>query len=185
MRTPWAEEPPEDWIGRQVKAAEERGAFDDLPGKGKPLQGLDKPWSVDRWLTEWAEREGLGLLPALPESLQLRKEREGLSALIVSRSSEQAVRAVVDDFNARLREAYRRPQQGPPLTVRGVDVEEAVAQWHAARAASPADGPGAAGGTAGADRTHPPHGRSRGRSWKQWLIGRFTRAEPVDGGRRP
>jgi hypothetical protein len=43
-------EPPgmrcEDWIERQIREAQERGAFDDLPGAGKPIPGLDRPFTV-------------------------------------------------------------------------------------------------------------------------------------------
>jgi Domain of unknown function (DUF1992) len=42
----------ESWIDRQVREAEERGEFDDLPGAGRPIPGLDKPfdelWEANR-----------------------------------------------------------------------------------------------------------------------------------------
>ena len=31
----------ESWVDRQIREAEERGAFKDLPGAGKPLKNLD------------------------------------------------------------------------------------------------------------------------------------------------
>ncbi|HEX9682963.1 MAG TPA: DnaJ family domain-containing protein [Acidimicrobiales bacterium] len=33
----------ESWIDRQIRAGLERGAFDDLPGRGKRIAGLDQP----------------------------------------------------------------------------------------------------------------------------------------------
>jgi hypothetical protein len=36
----------EDWIERQIREAQERGAFDDLPGAGKPIPGLDRPFTA-------------------------------------------------------------------------------------------------------------------------------------------
>ena len=31
------------WVDEQIRDAERRGAFDNLPGKGKPLPGIDRP----------------------------------------------------------------------------------------------------------------------------------------------
>ncbi|MBL8926482.1 MAG: DUF1992 domain-containing protein, partial [Pseudonocardia sp.] len=33
----------ETFVERQIRLAQERGEFDDLPGNGKPLPGLDGP----------------------------------------------------------------------------------------------------------------------------------------------
>lgn len=30
----------ESWIDRQIREAQERGEFDDLPGAGEPIKGL-------------------------------------------------------------------------------------------------------------------------------------------------
>src|SRR5699024_6269776 len=35
--------PIHSWLDRLIHEAEERGEFEDLPGFGKPLPGLDKP----------------------------------------------------------------------------------------------------------------------------------------------
>ena len=39
----------ETWIDRQIREAEERGAFDDLAGAGKPLPRRDQPFTIERW----------------------------------------------------------------------------------------------------------------------------------------
>ncbi|RJK96121.1 DUF1992 domain-containing protein [Vallicoccus soli] len=129
----------EDWIGQHIRRAHEQGAFDDLPGAGKPIPDLDKSWSADEWVVRWAKREGADLTLALPPALALRKERQELPDVLASRKSEQAVRDSVDAFNERLRQAYRRPQEGPPLTVAPVDVEQAVQRWRTTRPAAPPD----------------------------------------------
>jgi hypothetical protein len=41
--------PFETWADRQIREAEERGEFDDLPGKGKPIPDLDKVGDVSEW----------------------------------------------------------------------------------------------------------------------------------------
>lgn len=34
----------ESWIDRQIREARERGDFDNLPGAGKRIPGLDQPY---------------------------------------------------------------------------------------------------------------------------------------------
>jgi DnaJ family protein C protein 28 len=38
----------EDWIDQQIREAQQRGAFDDLPGKGRPLDLTPNPYAQDR-----------------------------------------------------------------------------------------------------------------------------------------
>jgi len=135
MSTPQPQGPLEDWIGLQIRVAQERGDFDNLPGTGKPIPDLDKPWTTEEWLARWAKREGADVSLALPPSLRLRKEREQLPELLAKQRTEQAVRDVVSDFNTRLRQAYLRPQEGPPLALASVDV---VKPWPSGRARAPA-----------------------------------------------
>jgi DnaJ family protein C protein 28 len=40
----------ESWIDGQIRDAQKRGAFDDLPGKGKPLNLTPNPYAQDREL---------------------------------------------------------------------------------------------------------------------------------------
>ncbi|MEV4218944.1 DUF1992 domain-containing protein [Nonomuraea sp. NPDC049725] len=40
----------ESWVDRQIREAQERGEFDDLPGAGKPLPGADKPYDEHWWI---------------------------------------------------------------------------------------------------------------------------------------
>jgi hypothetical protein len=49
----------ESWIDRQIREAEERGEFDNLPGAGKPLKDLDKPQDADWWVKRLIARENL------------------------------------------------------------------------------------------------------------------------------
>jgi hypothetical protein len=133
----------ESLIDQQIRAAEARGEFDDLPGAGKPLTGLDKPYSEDWWLKQLAERENLGR-HALPPSLALRKEAQDLRSGIVPGRSERAVRDAVADYNERVVAARRKPLSGPPVTLEELDVDEVVRAWRARReeATRRPDGPG-------------------------------------------
>ncbi len=62
----------ESWIDRQIREAEERGEFDDLPGAGEPLPGLDKPFDELWWVKDKLRREGLTYMPP---SLAVRRRR--------------------------------------------------------------------------------------------------------------
>src|SRR5260370_31032308 len=90
----------ESLIDQQIRAAEARGEFDDLPGAGKPLTGLDKPYSADWWLKDLVKREKLGR-NVLPPSLALRKEAQELLAGQLDSRSDSTVRATVADYNQR------------------------------------------------------------------------------------
>ncbi|MEZ0166142.1 DUF1992 domain-containing protein [Kineococcus sp. LSe6-4] len=134
----------EDWVERQVREAHERGDFEDLPGAGKPLAGLDREFSAEQWAADKARREGFDVSAMLPPPLALRREREVLLRDVPRLVSAAAVRAVVADFNDRVRELYRRPADGPLIVVGLLDVEALVQDWHRSRPApaEPAPAPG-------------------------------------------
>ena len=127
-----------DWVDDQIRDAQERGEFDDLPGKGKPLTGLDGTHDELWWVKQWLAREGVSYLPpALALKLEAQKTVEALDGM----SSERAVREALDDLNGRIRQANRMPPiDGPPTTLSPLDVDELVERWRANRppAAEPA-----------------------------------------------
>jgi hypothetical protein len=122
----------ESLVDRQIREAQERGEFDDLPGSGKPLRSLDQPYSEDWWLNDLVEREKIGS-HALPPALALRKEAQDLMASLSARRSEAAVRDAVADYNERAVQAMRTPQRGPAAVIHPLDVEEVVRAWRSRR----------------------------------------------------
>ncbi len=66
-------------VERQIREAAERGAFENLPGRGKPLPQLQGPADELWWARRWLEREGVSREMLLPPSVQLRKEIVRLS----------------------------------------------------------------------------------------------------------
>jgi hypothetical protein len=125
------------WIDQQVADAERRGLFDDLPGKGKPLN--IKPGAADgdygqAWLRDYARREGVPAEEMLPTPLRLRKEIERLAETAGEFRSEAEVREAAADLNRRIVE-WRRIPLGPPVHVRLVNADDLVARWRAAQAA--------------------------------------------------
>jgi len=131
----------ETWVDSQIRTAQEAGAFENLEGAGRPLPRRHKEQSSYEWALEWARRENVDPIGMLPPGLALRREKQDLPALLVRLSSESAVRAAVEDLNARIERYWRRPAEGPQVPIGQVDVEEAVAQWRAARPPAPPPAP--------------------------------------------
>lgn len=119
----------ETWVDRQIREAAERGEFDDLPGAGKPLKGLNKPYDEMWWVRDKMERESLS---CLPPTLALRKEAEDALAAARGARSEREARRIVADLNDRIREALKNPPPGPPLGLTPYDPEEVVEAWRTA-----------------------------------------------------
>jgi hypothetical protein len=114
-----------------IQQAMRRGDFDDLPGAGKPLTGLQNAYDPNWWIKQKIERErltGLG-----PPALTLRTEDAQLDERLDGAPSEEAVRGMLTDFNSRIIEARRQLQGGPPVVTRPRDVESEVGRWRERR----------------------------------------------------
>jgi len=117
------------WVDLQVQRAIERGDFDDLPGKGKPLPPMDD--DPNWWLKKLIERERI--TGVLPEALQLRKDDAELDATLDRQGSEAVVRDLLETFNRRVVNARRQLQGGPPVITPTRDVDAEVAAWRERR----------------------------------------------------
>ncbi|HZC26013.1 MAG TPA: DUF1992 domain-containing protein [Actinopolymorphaceae bacterium] len=126
----------QSWVDKQINDAVARGDFDNLPGAGKPLENLDQPYD-EVWVMRHMQREGLPTEDLLPTPLRLRKEIERLPDTVRDLRTEQAVRDVVAELNARILDWLRFPS-GPAVNVAPVDVDKVVGRWHSARAAKAA-----------------------------------------------
>ena len=119
------------WVEEQIRVAMERGDFDDLPGAGKPIEGLGDSHDPDWWLKKLVEREKIAVLPL---SVQLRREEAELDTRLDTIGFEAEVRRVLTDFNERVVAARYRAPEGPPLITMPREVDESVAAWAARRA---------------------------------------------------
>ncbi|WP_308259083.1 DUF1992 domain-containing protein [Pseudonocardia sp. H11422] len=124
----------ESVVDKQIRMAQERSDFDDLPGKGKPLPGLDGPADDLWWVKGFIRREGLSTEALLPTPLQLRKEIERLPETVRGLPSERVVRDVVAELNLRIVDWLRAPS-GPRVQIAPVNVDDVVGQWRAGRRA--------------------------------------------------
>lgn len=126
----------ERMVDRQIREAQERGAFDNLPGAGKPLGDLGRPRDENWWLRQYLIREGVSDVPFLPPALALRKEAEELPEAVAKLATEAQVRAIVAKLNERILDALKKPKDGPSMTLMQVDVERIVLDWRLSRIAS-------------------------------------------------
>lgn len=127
----------ESFVDRQIREAQEKGAFDNLAGTGLPIpRGAvadDELW----WIKGYLQRENLSTDALLPESLALRKEIERLPATLIDIRFEDSVRDTLGELNARVVAWIRMPTP-PLLPLSPVDVDDWVEQWKKNRAAAEA-----------------------------------------------
>jgi Domain of unknown function (DUF1992) len=122
----------ESWVERQIREATERGEFDNLPGAGRPIPGLNGRDDENWWVKGLLEREQLPM--PLPTSLALRKQVAELPQELAELTDEESVRQIIADLNQRIRDSHRRRVDGPPVVVALVDMEATVAEWRRNRA---------------------------------------------------
>jgi hypothetical protein len=130
------------WIDEQIQEAAERGAFDDLPGAGKPIPNRGDEDAAQAWIREYVRKEGVPAEDLLPTPLRLRKDSARLSETAHALPSEIAVREAVADLNERIME-WRRIPIGPPIFVPLVDEDAMVSRWREAQVPQPEAGPAA------------------------------------------
>jgi hypothetical protein len=159
------------WIDQQIADAEQRGVFDELPGKGKPLNLKPAGGNYgDAWVRDYARREGVQPDEFLPTPLRLRREIERLTEEVGEFRSEAEIREVASDINRRIVE-WRRIPVGPPIHVRLVNADDLVKRWRAAKQARPsaarAAGPDAPGPGSMASPP-PPASQAAGTRRPRW-----------------
>ncbi len=133
-------QPWESPVDRAIREAQERGEFDNLPGQGRPLPPIN-PHDPDWFVRALAQREQLDFTGALPPALALRKEAAAFPESLADLSTQESVRAVLEDFNDRVRRDRLRPAEGPlpPMLAPTVDVEEILGQWRTLKESASAE----------------------------------------------
>lgn len=124
--------PVESWVDQQIREAERRGEFANLPGKGKPLPPVDTSdpmW----WVKQKLEAEGLE--SPLHPALELRRDVARELAAVAMLGDERQVRAALELINARIRKANRTMIDGPPTDLAPVAIEAWIDGWRERRAA--------------------------------------------------
>jgi hypothetical protein len=135
----------ESWVERKIRESMDRGDFDNLPGAGKPIPDLARPYDELWWLRKKLRDENLSIDPP---ALVLRKELDETLGRIEAARSEAEVRRLVAGINERIIDVNSHAFFGPPSDLAPLNAERIVADWRARRADLTSEG-GSAGGSAG------------------------------------
>ncbi|WP_307794433.1 J-domain-containing protein [Arthrobacter cavernae] len=120
-----------------IRDAMAQGKFDNLKYTGKPIPGLGEAYDPEWWVKGLIQREHLSGLG--PKAILLRTEDAELDSKLDAQFSEKQVRDIVEDFNARVIDARRQLQGGPPVITKTRDVGVELERWRERRAAVAAD----------------------------------------------
>jgi len=120
-----------------IRDAMAQGKFDNLKYAGKPIPGLGEAYDPDWWVKGLIQRENISGLG--PKAILLRTEDAELDDRLDAQFTEKQVRDILADFNARVIDARRQLQGGPPVVTKTRDVDAEVARWHERRAARAQD----------------------------------------------
>ena len=126
----------ESWIEAQIRVAQEQGAFDNLPGAGKPLPNMDQEFDPLWWVKQLAEREQLSL-SLLPPSLELLRKVERELATLEKLPDEATVRRRIAALNVEIAKINATAMEGPPTRLGKLDIDQVVARWRRTRSATP------------------------------------------------
>jgi Domain of unknown function (DUF1992) len=132
LETSW-----ETWIEAQIRVAMEDGAFDHLPGAGKPLPNFGQEYDPLWWQKQLVQREQITMLPP---SLELLRKVETEFAAIEKLDDEATVRRQVAALNVDIAKVNATVVEGPPTRLGTLDVDQVVAQWRRRELPSPPQG---------------------------------------------
>lgn len=122
----------DSWREDLIRLAREEGAFDNLPGAGKPFSDLGEGYDPDWWVKKLIRREKVSIMPP---ALELLRKVEAEIERIWTLSSESQVREKVRVLNLEIGRVNSRAAEGPPTRLAPLDADAIVAQWQAARKA--------------------------------------------------
>jgi hypothetical protein len=108
----------------------EEGAFDNLPGAGKPLPNFGQEYDPLWWHKQLVKREQVSILPP---SLELLRKVEVALAAIGTLEDEAAVRHQVAVLNVEIARVNATAVEGPPTRLSPLNVDRVVAHWQRKR----------------------------------------------------
>src|SRR5262249_4192851 len=108
---------------QRIREAQAAGDFENLPGFGQPIPGIDQPHDELWWVKEKLKREQVS---CLPPALEIRLDAERTLAGLAEFVTEDQVRSAIAALNERIRRASLGPIWGPPVDIAPLDVERIV-----------------------------------------------------------
>ena len=118
------------WIDQLISSAREAGDFDDLPGRGEPLENLDSVQDPLWWAKGLVRREGID---ATPPAIEIRRKVEKLRSAMAEIPSEADLGAAVEALNNEIRHLNKYAHRGPPTTQAPLDLETELERWRELR----------------------------------------------------
>jgi len=116
----------ETWIEAQIRVAMEDGAFDNLPGAGKPLPDFGREYDPLWWQKQLVKREQITMLPP---SLELLRKVEEVLATVGKLHDEATVRCRIAALNVEIAKLNATVAEGPPTRLGTLDVDQVLARW--------------------------------------------------------
>ena len=129
LETSW-----ETWIEAQIRVAMEDGAFDNLPGAGKPLPNFGQEYDPLWWQKQLVKREQITVLPP---SLELLRKVEEVLATLEKLHDEATVRRRIAALNVEIAKANATVVEGPPTRLGPLDIDQVVERWRRTRSVNP------------------------------------------------
>ncbi len=121
--------PGESWESfaeRRIRQAQSAGEFEQLPGFGQPIPGIDEPWDENSWVRRKLRDEQVN---ALPPVLAARLDKERTLDSLPQLKTEAEVHRALTALNERIRKAHFSSQDGPAEGVLEVDIEAEILRW--------------------------------------------------------
>jgi len=122
------------WIDQLISSADAAGDFDDLAGKGRPLENLGAVQDPLWWAKDLVRREGID---ATPPAIEIRRKVEKLRAAMAEIESEAQLRAALRALNDEIRHLNKYAHRGPPTTQAPLDLETELERWRELREGTP------------------------------------------------
>jgi hypothetical protein len=116
----------ESLADKRIREAQEAGEFDNLPGAGQPIAGLDEPDDDLWWVKRKLREEKVSLLPP---ALQLRVDVEQGLARIWPLATAAEVERAVAALNEHIRQSNLKCIWGPPSTTLPLEAAEVLREW--------------------------------------------------------
>jgi hypothetical protein len=113
---------------RRIEDAMREGKFDNLAGKGRPLDLEPMPADENARMTWWMLRILKGN-DFTPDEVRWRKQLDGLRAELVEAGTEARVRAIVGAINRLVRQVNTLGTNALPGAVAPVSLEEELQRW--------------------------------------------------------
>ena len=122
------------WTEEQIREAEREGAFERLPGEGKPLPDAYKPYDPDWWIKSLVQREKISILPP---ALEARQKVARALTRIAEMAEESSVRQEIAALNIELARLNSGAATGPATHIGRLDVGTVLQRWQKARRGRP------------------------------------------------